>query len=189
MRCSRIFSVVLAGLLLAGSASAQEKPKAASEQKSITPLRVQVVFSETEGEKKTASMPYTLLVSSGAVPSPTSSLRMGLRIPILTEGKESKIQYTDVGTYIDCHSISVDEGRFQLFLSFERSSIFTTSGERKQGVKEEDIPARAAQPIIQNFRGSLNLLMRDGQTVQSVVATDPLSGRVLKLDVTLTVVK
>ncbi len=49
--------------------------------------------------------------------------------------------------------------------------------------------AGSAQPVIRTFRTSLKLLMRDGQTVQSTMATDPVSGRVLKVDITLSVVK
>jgi hypothetical protein len=43
--------------------------------------------------------------------------------------------------------------------------------------------------VFSGFRSSVQLLMRDGQTVQSMMATDPVSGRVLKIDVTLNVVK
>jgi len=47
----------------------------------------------------------------------------------------------------------------------------------------------AAQPIVRQYRSTMTLLLKDGQTVQRSMATDPVSGRVLKVDVTLNVVK
>jgi hypothetical protein len=35
----------------------------------------------------------------------------------------------------------------------------------------------------------VNVLARDGQTIQTTVATDPISGRTLKVDVSVNVVK
>jgi len=47
----------------------------------------------------------------------------------------------------------------------------------------------AAKPVVQSFKAELDLLLRDGQTIQSTLATDPVSGRVSKVDVTLNVLK
>ena len=46
-----------------------------------------------------------------------------------------------------------------------------------------------AQPIIRQFKLYSDLLMRDGQTLQSSTATDLISGRVLKVETTMNVVK
>jgi hypothetical protein len=97
----------------------------------------------------------------------------------MTEGKDSKIQYMDVGTYIDCQGFTMEDGRYQLGLSFERSSIFPTNTDKRAGTVNAAVDPSNVLPMFQNFRGTLGLLMQDGQTVQSVVATDPLSGRVL----------
>ena len=190
MKWMRIPAVLLTAFLATGLSVAQEKPKPSPEQKPITPLRVQILFTETEGDKKTSSLPYALLLSTSSDPSlRRANLRMGLRIPILTENKDQKFQYTDVGTNIDCEVRPVEDDRFQLSLWFERSSIYPTSADKKPGASGGTPNPGDNQPIFQNFRGSLYLQMRDGQTVQSVLATDPLSGRVLKVDVTLTVMK
>ena len=45
------------------------------------------------------------------------------------------------------------------------------------------------EPIIRQFKTELTLTMRDGQTVQTTQAADPLSGRVLTITVTMNVVK
>lgn len=45
------------------------------------------------------------------------------------------------------------------------------------------------QPVIQAFKSDLDLLIRDGQTLQSTLATDPLSGRVTKVEATVNILK
>jgi hypothetical protein len=43
--------------------------------------------------------------------------------------------------------------------------------------------------MIRQFRGDVALLLRDGQESDVAVATDPLTGRVLKVEILLTVLK
>ncbi len=159
-----------------------------------TPLVVQVLFSEYEGEKKVGSLPYTLNVvsskSSGlSKDSERVSLRMGLRVPIMVGGADksgsvsNSFQYQDVGTDIDCTAYPVEGGMFNLVLRVARSSLY------ESGVKTNAVPEIAQQPIFSHFNSDLSLDLRDGQTIQSTMATDPISGHVLKVDVTLHVVK
>ena len=61
----------LALLLLVPAAGAQEKekteaPAPAEAHARFTPLRVQVVFSKYQGEKRVASLPYTLTCNAGS---------------------------------------------------------------------------------------------------------------------------
>src|SRR5712692_4822319 len=98
MKTMRILTAILAlGAILAPRGLAQEKPKAAEEFKPITPvmpLKVQVVFSEFEGEKKVSSLPYMLFVNPDErTGSPESRVRMGLRVPIAVTGKEPSTQF------------------------------------------------------------------------------------------------
>lgn len=169
---------------------AQEKPQAAPE----IPLKVLVVFSEYDGEKKISSMPYTLSVlSSSDRGRAMASLRMGLKVPILSQGPakegQSQIQYMDVGTYIDCRVDRVDDGRFSLNTSVRRSSVYMPPG--VSSGKEGTFTAGelSGRPVLQEFSDSFVIIIRDGETKQSTVATDPLTGRQVKVDVTLTVVK
>ncbi|HMJ23823.1 MAG TPA: hypothetical protein VK513_18045, partial [Terriglobales bacterium] len=50
-------------------------------------------------------------------------------------------------------------------------------------------PGQFPEPVIRQFRSDLSLLLRDGQTVESAFATDPLSGKVFKVEVTLNLAK
>jgi len=47
----------------------------------------------------------------------------------------------------------------------------------------------AAAPTIRTFTSSFSLLLKDGQTAQHTAATDPVSGEVLRVDVTLAILK
>jgi hypothetical protein len=171
---------------------AQEKSSADSRLSGIT-LKVQVTISETEGEKKVVSLPYTyfLRAGDGGPSSPWTKLRMGSRIPVYT-GKDSGMQYLDVGTNIDSRAFSSDNGRFDVTLNLERSWV-----EGDVVVPMERAAAQAAdahtgpfrEPVIRQFKTELTLLMRDGQTTQSTLATDPLSGKILSLTITINVVK
>src|SRR5579859_142098 len=87
---------------------AQDKEKSTGEakptqaEKTITPLRVQVTFTEFDGDKKISSLPYTLLVNADDR-GPAAAVRMGLRVPIESSstGSAKQFQYMDVGTNMD----------------------------------------------------------------------------------------
>ncbi len=193
MKTMRRLAVVLStGMLFVLAGRAQEKPKAPPEQKEVIQLKVQVVFSEFEGEKKISSFPYAFsVIANDPGPRVGSAMRMGLRVPVTvgTKDSPSAIQYLDVGTNIDCSAAAAEDSRFKLDLTVERSSLYSAGPEKKSLDWSPGDPALSLQPIIRTFRASLKLLMRDGQTVQNTVATDPVSGRVMKVDVTLSVVK
>ena len=185
-------ALLLAILVLGGQCSwSQDKGKTeasskpAEAEKIVTPLRVQVVFTEYEGEKKISNLPYTLLVNADDH-GPVAAVRMGLRVPI--EVNPNQITYQDVGTNLDGHAEKADNGRFLLRLNVEKSSVYAPSAsEKPASVGGSEIANK--QPIVQQFRTQVNLLIRDGQTIQSTVATDPVTGHTLKVDVTLNVIK
>ncbi len=191
-----ILALMLALLVLAlPRLWAQDKEKSADAAKStetekiITPLRVQVVFAEFDGEKKISSLPYTFLVNADERSIP-AAVRMGLRVPIETSSNTGvkQFQYQDVGTNIDGRAEKTGDGRFLLRLGVERSSVYVPGTEGKSAVfGGSEISSEL--PIVQQFRTQANLLIRDGQTIQSTVATDPVTGHVLKVDVTLSVLK
>jgi hypothetical protein len=191
-----VLTVFLAILAFgATSAWSQEKGKTddaakpAAPEKSITPLRIQVVFSEYDGDKKVGSLPYTLLVNADDRGAP-AAMRMGLKVPVETivNGGPKQSGWQSLNTNLDGRAERADDSHFVLRLGLERSSIYMTGSNEKPtyfGGNE----VSTTQPVIQEFRTQVNLLIRDGQTVQSTVATDPVSGHVTKVDVTLNVIK
>lgn len=163
--------------------------KPAETAKAITPLRVQVTFTEFDGDKKISSLPYTLLINADDRGS-TAAVRMGLRVPIETSSNTGvkQIQYQDVGTNLDGRADKTDDGRFLLKLNLEKSSAYLPGANAKP-VSVGGNEISSSQPTIQQFRSQGGMLLRDGQTIQSTVATDPVTGRVIKVDVTLNVIK
>jgi hypothetical protein len=177
----------------------QEKPKTKTEEQSqtegrvekATPVKLQIVFTEFDGDRKVKSLPYTLLTSAGRFVQ-WARLRIGSRVPVYT-GKDGGMQYLDVGTNIDCStSAPTEDGRFQMHLTLERSWVegdVPVAVERSGSEQTEKSPAQFREPVIRQFKSELNLVLRDEQTVETTLATDPLSGKVIKVAVTLNVVK
>ena len=164
----------------AANASAPAQP---ATQAPLTPLKVQVVISKYQGEKKVSSLPYTLAVNAN---DGTNKARLSSVIQVLiplinaAEGKLVGPVYKDVGTTIECAATTIEGGRFKLELAVEDASVYPDS----------KIPADGARgPWLQSFRSSQTVLLRDGQTTQYTTATDKVSGEVVKVDVTLTVMK
>jgi hypothetical protein len=162
---------------------AQDKP----ESPPATPLKVLVVLSRYDGDRKLASMPYTLLVNAGD-PNNRVTLRMGVALPIAGVGKDGAAAVTmhDIGTNMDCSATPADGGRFRIALAVNHSSVYEIDQKHLQATVPR--PGDSAQ-LIRQFTSSFMLLLRNGETGQSIAATDPVTGEVMKIDVTLSVVK
>jgi len=185
-------AIVAVSVALGAVTGAQEKPAPpAQKPPAIVPLKIQVVISRYQAEKKVSSLPYTLSVNANERGS--TSLRMGAQVPIATAmmplvdavGKSSvpqTLQYKDVGTNIDCSASTTDDGRFRLAITIEDSSIIPDEAKPEPGLVK-------GSPSFRSFRTTEALLLRDGQALQFTSATDKISGDVVKVDVTLTVMK
>jgi hypothetical protein len=194
---------LVALLALPGRSQAQDtpkpeatKPEASAERRGPTAtLRVQLVISRFQGERKLASLPYTLLVTTGGA---RARMRMGVDTPIPVTstsdgGKQTtSIQYRNVGTNIDCAAWDRGDGRYQLSIGVENSSALALekgpSGAVNPGGPLVDANPTGI-PLFRRFDANLDPWLRDGQTVQTVASTDPVTGEVVKIDVTMNVVK
>lgn len=133
-------------------------------------------------------MPYTLYVNAGE--QRLAAVRMGIQIPLTVraEGVPS-VMFKDVGTNVDCRADALGDGRFKLSVWLEQVSIFSANGERKAAGGTISEGAISSTPVLRNFKSSSTMILRDGQTSQYLAATDPVGGELLKIDVTLNVVK
>src|SRR5438445_2303546 len=198
MKRSMISLMVLLFGVLSPFCSAQEKPKAEDGQKAevrTTPVKVQIVITELEGDKKIKSLPYTLYINAPDAPDWKSSgfvkLRVGSRVPVYTGGTTGSMTYLDVGTNIDARS-AYSDGRLLMQLNLERSWVegdVSVPVAKSEGSLSETSSGHFREPIIRNFRSELDLKLREGQPVESTIATDPISAKVLKVDVSFTIVK
>jgi hypothetical protein len=184
-----VFAFALASSVIVRS---QEKPAPAAPKPApvaVMPLKVSVVVSRFQGEKKLSSLPYTLSVNAGS----RATLRMGAKVPVmmmmtanmpkdLPQG--GPVQYQDVGTSIDCSVSAVqDDGRFRVEITIEDSSVYG------EGPNPTDNKPPPGNPSFRSFKASDSMVLRDGQTAQFTTATDKVSGEIVKVDVTLNIVK
>lgn len=165
----------------------QDKPKSEEKVKPSVPIKVQILFTEFDGDKKISSMPYSFVVIAdekvGGYYSTT--LRTGVRVPIELDSKEQKITYLDIGSNIDCGIRAEEDGRFHLYLTFDRSALYPN----KSAEGERLVANPGGQPLVRQFRASENLILKDGQTSESLLSTDPHSGHTLRVSVTINVQK
>lgn len=185
---NRIKWILLAALCAPFCAArAQDKPQnnvnAEHHAKAPVSARVQVVFMEFDGDKKVASLPYSfvVIVEESNAGRYSVNLRTGVRVPVEIDGKDQKTTYFDVGTNIDCGVHYDEEGKYRVLLNFERSSLYPNkSAEGERLVSQPD-----GQPLVRQLRISDQLVLKDGQTSEIIISTDPLNGHVAKISVTL----
>lgn len=197
---AKAFAVALA--IAAGTlvpAAAQDKAQPAAAQVSAPSgvrqiaLKVQLTLTRFMGEKKVSSVPYVLGVLTN---SQKTSLRMGVQVPVpqtvfvaKTEGgsasiPQSSYSYRDVGTNIDCQALDAGDGLFNLVITVDDSTIHL---ERLESADEKKLLRDL--PAFRSFRASFAMVLRDGQTMQYASATDPITGEVMRVDVTLSLAK
>jgi hypothetical protein len=148
----------------------------------LTPLKVQLVVARYAGDKKVSSLPYVLWVTAND--RMATNLRMGVDVPVSTTASATgSFSYRNIGTSIDCSATTADSG-FNVVVTLSDSSI-----QFEPAAGSAPKPNLANAPAFRTFTSKFSILLRDGQTAQYTSATDPLSGEVLKVDVTLNVLK
>jgi hypothetical protein len=157
----------------------------------VTPLKMLVVLTEYEGEKKVKSLPYSFIVDSDRNSYQFTKMRIGTKVPVYS-GKEGGMQYIDVGTNIDCRATRGDAGTFRVELVIERSWVDgEVSVPLPKGATDDksDASGQFKEPIIRQFKTEMEASLVDGQTAEITHTTDPMSGKMLKIEATLTVLK
>ena len=74
------------------------------------------------------------------------------------------------------------DGSFQLRLNVEDTSVYT-------GGQDPSLPKVEQMPVFRTFRSTNTLVLRDGQSRDFTAAADRVSGEVVRIAVTLRVVK
>ena len=160
----------------------------------VIPIEVEIVISRFQGEKKVSSLPYSVSVNAQeAAIRPTTRLRMGGRVPVPVmspalgpDGKPivgitggGPVHYEDIGTTVESNARPLWDGRYDIYIAISDSAVAPTPPAAVSG----------APPVIRTFVSNNNVVLRDGQTRQFTAATDRITGEVVKVDVTLRVLK
>jgi len=119
------------------------------------------------------------------------ALRMGAQVPIPIQfgvapssapGKEAakpatSFNYRDVGTNIDLSVRRLDSERFHLSVTVSDSSVI------------EDKTKTAPSPSFRQYSSSNQVVLKDGQSAQFSTAPDKVTGEIVKIDISLNIVK
>jgi type II secretory pathway component GspD/PulD (secretin) len=193
LRSAVTLLLMLVGHPVGGSAVAQEPAKGAGggNKPAVTALMVEVTISRHLGDKRLSSTPYELSV----LPDVRASLRMGGDVPVptttFTPMQKDDVKpappltshsYRSVGTYIDVVAASAVDGQHKLTITIEESSIYPAE-------LAPPTTKTTGAPAFRTFKSNNNVALRDGQIQEFVMATDRISGEVLRVAVKLTVVK
>jgi len=144
------------------------------------PLKVTLVIARFQNDKKISSLPYVLGVTTN---SAKTTLRMGVEVPISTTPGGS-VSYRNVGTHIDCEArSSAQPGVYRLAITVADSSVHLDPKSSGSGVSVQNMPN------FRSFNSSFVALLREGQTAQYTSATDPVTGEVMMIDVTVNALK
>jgi hypothetical protein len=186
-----------------GTSSAQPPAaQASSAQKPAqnVPLEVQVVIARYQGEKRISSLPYVLSLKSSLgsagfrQPGQGAQLRLGSRVPIRTQvvtpaadGKPAtttnSFSYENVGMNIDAGAVALEDGRFEVTITINESSVVTDPQDLKA------TPGMGDYPVFRSYQSTNTFFVKDGQTAQFTAATDRVSGEVVRVEVRLRVLK
>ena len=155
--------------------------------RTIVPLKLNVVVSRYQNDKKVSSLPYSISANATGNLRERVSMRTGAQVPYATttasEGKPVPgYSYRDVGISIDAVISLHEAGTYRLELTVDDTSISTAN--QVQGA-----PSIGGVPVFRSFRAQNSLMLKDGQTAQVMAAADPISGDTMRVDVTLTVSK
>ena len=93
------------------------------------------------------------------------------------------VHYRDIGTNIDVLAATVDRTQFEVMLTVQDTSVYLATDAIDGVLKTGDLP------VFRSFQMENSALLRDGQTTQFSAASDRVSGEVMRVEVTLTVVK
>ena len=163
------------------------------------PLEIQVVISRYQGDKRISSLPYVLSLKSAPLSQRRGDygamLRLGSRVPIRSQmftpppadGKPvtplTQVNYENVGTNIDVGATALENGRFEVTITINESSVVTDAQDLKA------TPGSDSYPVFRSYQSTNTLFVKEGATTQFTAASDRVSGEVVRVEVKLTVVK
>jgi hypothetical protein len=160
----------------------------------LVPLSVDVLVTRYQGDKKISSMPYMLAVNANKLgQAGPALLRMGAKVPVPTIAAPpgnpagpagpmpGPVNYQDVGTNIDCTAKVVDQG-FEVRISVSDTSVYAN-------IQDNATPTVGNMPVFRSYQSTNTLVLKDGQSREFTAATDRVSGEVIRIGVTLRVVK
>jgi len=154
---------------------AEAQPQAQADR---IPVKLLVVISTFEGDKKVSSMPYTLLATANGNPV---SIISSSNVPIPSSNGNS-VSYTNLGTNLQC-TVTTEAGSFKVAISFSDKTVLPNKTPAASATAPARNPDYATFHDV-NYNSAVSI--KDGETKQLISAPDKVTGEILKIDVTLT---
>jgi hypothetical protein len=156
---------------------AQEKPEpkqpSETQEKAITPYRLDFTITEIEDGKRINARQYSLNVNTGD----HDDLKIGTRVPV--EVKQGEMQYLDLGTNISADLRERDNG-LALEVRAQMSNFATPENQAKPG---------NSMPLLREMRINASTVLSPGRPTIVGSVDDPNSKRQFQLEVTATKLK
>jgi hypothetical protein len=95
----------------------------------------------------------------------------------------SSVNYENVGTNIDIGATAMEDGRFEVTITINESSVVTDPQDLK------GTPGSDNYPVFRSYQSTNTLFVKDGQATQFTAASDRVSGEVVRVEVKLMVLK
>jgi len=157
------------------------------------PVQLQVVIGRSRDGRRISNKPYSLSAKMGRDTQPNergASLRIGAQLPlpnnpaVAADGSRQASGYIfrTIGTNIDAAVFPRDNDRFAVTLWVSESSVYSELQQPAQ-LKPGDAP------VLRSYESTNTLMLRDGQTGHFAAGTDPISGDLVTVDVTLNLLK
>jgi hypothetical protein len=159
-------------------------------QASQAALRLTVTIVRVNAKKEIANLPFMLMVLPNMTLNGPDGDRVSVQngselpIPSTTMAGPNSVpsyQYRSVGTSVSAAARNAGDGVYNIVLNVTDSQVLSDMPETSFGGLK--------LPRFQSFTSSSRLLLRDGQTVQFTAATDKVSNDIIRLDVTMNVIK
>ena len=140
-------------------------------------LRAQFVLTRRQGEKKTASRPYSVVLQAGGETTATVFSGSQLPLQVSNQGQgelpRPTIALKDVGAGAHFNAQLGGDGRYRVDLWFSDGSL----------------ASQGASPTLLAFESEARLFMQLGETVTVGSVVDPQTGDVVEVDLTIEAVK
>ena len=164
-------------------ADTKAKPTAPSAQRNPIPVKLHITVTKYQGEKKVSSVPFIVSLTDNNV---WNRIRAGANVPfsrslVPSDAKApSEYTYQHVGLSIDSRALSLADGAFQVETNASDTSVVAN---------DQATVGAAGVPVFRTISVASTTVLKDAQTTQLSTATDPISGLLMRIDVTLNVSK
>jgi hypothetical protein len=164
---------------LLGAAPGARAQEAEAKQQAPKPpgKRLRVQFQETRlrGESTVATRLYSLALHADAE---EARVFVGIQAAISVAGKDAPTTlFKNAGVEGRVKVETLSDGRYRLNAHFEESSLLAAAG---------GSATTGDNPILRVLRGESGLVLREGETVPFASAVDPVTGEIVRVDLTVT---